>query len=71
MEKVDPVQKLTMKLGAICEGEDPSVVLASIIALFACLTGPVDEETFKASVDFFNSKVGDVRRDILKEEKPQ
>lgn len=75
MEKLDPVQKLTMKLGAVCEGEESSTILASLVALFACLTGPVDEKTFKASVEFFNEKVGEVRENIIKaskdEEKPQ
>jgi hypothetical protein len=71
--KPDPVQALTLKLGAVCEGEEPSVVLGSLVTVFACLTAPVDEETFKKSVDFFNDAVSDVRKELHKvvDETPQ
>lgn len=71
MADLNPVQKLTLKLGAICEGEEPSTVLAALTTIFACLTAPVEEETFRKSVEFFNDKVGSVRADLLKADKEE
>jgi hypothetical protein len=74
MANGEQIKKLTVKLGAVCEGEEPAVVLASLVTVFACLTAPVDDEQFNKAVEFFNSSVGGVREDLLKadkEEKPQ
>lgn len=67
MTDQDPVKRLTLKLGVICEGEEPHVVLASLTTLFAALTAPVEDETFGRSVDFFRDTVGRVREELRKQ----
>lgn len=71
MDKPNPIQKLTMKLGAICEGEEPAVVLSSLTAMFACLTASLDEENFDRAVSFFTESVPSVRQELLKADKEE
>lgn len=71
MEKQNPIQKLTLKLGAICDGEEPSVVLASLTTVFACLLAPVDDENFEKALKYFTESAADVRQELLKHDKEE
>lgn len=66
MADLDPVQRLTMKLLAVSDGEPPAVCLSTVVSLFAYLTADFDDETFNQARKFFDEQSPNVRAEILR-----
>lgn len=67
MADLDPVQRLTMKLLAVSDGETPAVCLSTVVSLFAYLTADFDDETFGEAVKFFDEQAPNLRAEIHKQ----